>query len=162
MKRSRWVSVIVAAVLLAGTLLAPLTANAQMQPPPPPPQPPPGTQQVQPPPPPPGTQQVQPPPPPATYQMQPPPPGTPPPVFLSGPYQPTKGDRVGAGFLNVVYVPGKAIVCSVGAVASAGLMLLTFGSAYHASVDLFNEGCGGKWVLSPYDVAARRPPEEGY
>jgi len=126
MKRSKWVSVVVSTALLAGGSLAPLTANAQMQPPPP------------------GT---------------PPPP---PPVFVSGPYQPTQGDRVGAGFLNVVYVPGKAIVCSLGAVASAGLMLLTFGSAYHASVDLFNEGCGGKWVLSPYDVAARRPPEESY
>jgi len=128
MRRSKWVSAVVATALLAGSSLAPLAANAQMQPPPPPP----------------GT---------------PPPP---PPVFVSGPYQPTQGDRVGAGFLNVVYVPGKAIVCSLGAVASAGLMLLTFGSAYHASVDLFNEGCGGKWVLSPYDVAARRPPEDGY
>ena len=130
MKRSKSVSVVVAAALLAGSLLAPLAANAQMQSAPPPP--PPGT---------------------------PPPP---PPLFVSGPYQPTQGDRVGAGFLNVVYVPGKAIVCSLGAVASAGLMLLTFGSAYHASVELFNEGCGGKWVLSPYDVAARRPPEDGY
>ena len=35
-------------------------------------------------------------------------------------------DRVGAGFLNVVYVPGKAIVCGLGTIASAGLMLLTF------------------------------------
>jgi len=129
MKRSKWVTAVVATALLAGGSLAPLTANAQMQTPPTPPA---------------GT---------------PPPP---PPVFVSGPYQPTSGDRVGAGFLNVVYVPGKAILCSFGAVASAGLMLLTFGSAYHASVDLFNEGCGGKWVLSPYDVAARRPPEDGY
>ena len=130
MKRPKWVSVVVAAALLAGSSLVPLAANAQMQSAPPPP--PPGT---------------------------PPPP---PPAFVTGPYQPTQGDRVGAGFLNVVYVPGKAIVCSVGAVASAGLMLLTFGSAYHASVELFNEGCGGKWVLTPYDVAARRPPEDGY
>jgi hypothetical protein len=128
MNRSKWVSIVVVAALLAGSSLVPLTANAQMQPPPPPP-------------------------------GSPPPP---PPVFVTGPYQPTRGDRVGAGFLNVVYVPGKAILCSFGAVASAGLMLLTFGNAYHASVELFNEGCGGKWVLSPYDVAAKRPPEEGY
>src|SRR5262245_14480468 len=96
----------------------------------------------------------------AQMQVSPPPPGPPP--MVTGPYQPTQGDRVGAGFLNVVYIPGKAILCSVGTLASAGLMLLTFGSAYHASVDLFNEGCGGKWVLSPSDVAARRPPEDGY
>jgi hypothetical protein len=59
-----------------------------------------------------------------------------------GGYQPTQGDKVGAGFLNVVYVPGKAILCSFGAVASAGMMLLTFGNAYHAAVELFR-GCGG-------------------
>ena len=128
MNRSKWVSAVVAVALLAGSSLAPVTANAQMQTPPPPP------------------------------------PGSPPPapIVMSGPYQPTQGDRVGAGILNVVYVPGKAILCSVGTVASAGLMLLTFGNAYHSAVELFNEGCGGKWLLSPYDVAAKRPPEEGY
>jgi hypothetical protein len=94
----------------------------------------------------------------AQTQTPPPPPG--PPSAMSGPYQPTQGERVGAGFLNVVYVPGKAILCGAGTVASAGMMLLTFGSAYRAAVDIFNEGCGGQWVLTPYDVAAKRPPEE--
>ena len=103
----------------------------------------------------------------AQAQMQypppppPPAPGGPAPI-ISSPYEPTQADRVGAGFLNVVYVPGKAIVCSVGTLASAGLMLLTFGSAYHEAVELFQEGCAGKWVLTPYDVAAKRPPEESY
>ena len=100
-----------------------------------------------------------------TAQMQTPPPPAPmlpPPPSFSGPYQPTQGDRVGAGFLNVVYVPGKAIMCSLGTVASAGIMLLTFGSAYDAAVGIFHEGCGGKWALTPYDVAAKRPPDESY
>ncbi len=99
----------------------------------------------------------------ATAQMQPPPPPPPPagpaPV-ATGPYQPTQGERVGAGFLNVVYVPGKAILCGAGTVASAGLMLLTFGSAYHAAANVFREGCGGSWVLTPYDIAEREAPEE--
>ena len=127
MTRSKWVSAVVAVVVLAGSSLAPLVAHAQMM-------------------------------------QTPPPPGSPPPppVVVSGPYQPTQGDRVGAGFLNVVYIPGKAILCSIGTAASGALMLLTFGNAYHAAVELFNEGCGGKWVLSPYDVAAKRPPEHGY
>ena len=74
MSRSKWVSAVVVAALLAGSSLAPLTASAQMQTPPPPP------------------------------------PGSPPPppIIMSGPYQPTQGDRVGAGFLNVVYVPVTA------------------------------------------------------
>jgi hypothetical protein len=94
----------------------------------------------------------------ASAQMQP----APPPPTYTAQYQPTQGDRVGAGFLNVVYVPGKAILCGAGTVVSAGMMLLTFGSAYHAAVEMFHEGCGGKWVLTPYDVAAKRPPEEAY
>lgn len=100
----------------------------------------------------------------AQMQTPPPPPGQPrsAPPMASGPYQPTQGERVGAGFLNVVYVPGKAILCGAGSVASAGIMLLTFGSAYHAAVDIFNEGCGGQWLLTPYDVAAKRPPEDSY
>lgn len=92
----------------------------------------------------------------AAAQMQTPPP----PPVASGPYEPTQGERVGTAFLNVVYVPGKVIVCGAGAVASAGLMLLTFGSAYHAASSIFKEGCGGAWVLTPYDVAERESPEE--
>ncbi len=88
---------------------------------------------------------------------------TPPPEPAArGPYQPTEGDRIGANFLNVIYVPGKGIVCGAGAVAGTLIMLLTFGSAYHAAVEIFNEGCGGKWKLTPYDVAAKRTPEEPY
>ena len=87
--------------------------------------------------------------------------GAPPsmPAEVGGPSEPGQGAKVGAGFLNVVYVPGKAILCSTGTVVSAGLMLLTFGSAHRAAVDLFNQGCGGAWVLTPYDVTGRRPPE---
>ena len=69
-------------------------------------------------------------------------------------------DRVGAGFLNVVYVPGKAIVCGLGSIASAGVMLLTFGSGYRAAVATFKEGCGGTWVLTPEHVAGKVPPVE--
>jgi hypothetical protein len=68
--------------------------------------------------------------------------------------RPGRGARIGAGVLNVVYVPGKAIVCGAGTVVAAGFMLLTFGSAYREAVSFFNEGCGGAWVLTPEQVAA--------
>jgi len=80
----------------------------------------------------------------------------------SGPRVPSEGAKVGAGFLNVVYVPGKAILCGTGTVASTALMLLTFGSAYRAAVALFNEGCGGRWALTPHDVSGAPSPEDGY
>jgi len=69
-------------------------------------------------------------------------------------------DRVGAGFLNVAYVPGKAIVCGLGTVASVGVMIITLGSAYRAAVATFKEGCGGTWVLTPEHVAGKIPSKE--
>ena len=93
----------------------------------------------------------------AAAQMVPAPPPLAAPA--QGSPEPGQGAKVGAGFLNVVYVPGKVILCGTGTVVSAGLMLLTFGSAYHAAVEVFNQGCGGNWVLTPYDVTGRRSPE---
>ena len=70
------------------------------------------------------------------------------------------GDRVGAGVMNVVYVPGKAIVCGLGTVVSAVVLLATLGSAYRAAVATFKEGCEGPWVLTPEHVAGKIPPKE--
>jgi hypothetical protein len=69
-------------------------------------------------------------------------------------------DRVGAGVLNVAYVPGKAILCGLGTVASAVVTVVTFGSGYRAAVATFKEGCGGAWVLTPEHVAGKIPPAD--
>jgi hypothetical protein len=69
-------------------------------------------------------------------------------------------DRVGAGFLNVGYVPGKAIVCGLGTVASVGVMIITLGTAYRAAIGTFREGCGGTWILTPEHVAGKVPPKD--
>src|SRR5262245_13309432 len=63
------------------------------------------------------------------------------------------GAKVGAGVLNVVYVPGKAILCGAGAIVAGGLMLLTFGNAYREATSFFNEGCSGPWTVTPEQVA---------
>jgi hypothetical protein len=70
------------------------------------------------------------------------------------------GDRVGAGVLNVAYVPGKAIVCGLGTVVSAVVMVATLGSAYRAAIATFKEGCDGPWVLTPEHVAGKIPPRD--
>jgi hypothetical protein len=64
------------------------------------------------------------------------------------------GARIGAGVLNVVYVPGKALICGTGTVVAGAFMLATFGTAYREAVSLFNEGCGGAWLLTGEQVAA--------
>jgi hypothetical protein len=53
-------------------------------------------------------------------------------------------------------------MCGAGTLSAAALMVLTFGSAYHAAVSIFNEGCSGPWALTAYDVAGVRPPDEPY
>jgi len=71
--------------------------------------------------------------------------------------EPTPGDATAAGFLNVVYVPGKAIICTAGVVTSTVLMLLTFGSAYRAARGVFMEGCSAPWALTADDVSGKIP-----
>jgi len=70
---------------------------------------------------------------------------------------PTGGDAIAAGLLNVVYVPGKVIVCTAGVLTSTVLMLLTFGSAYRAARGVFLEGCSAPWALTAAYVSGKIP-----
>jgi hypothetical protein len=160
MKASSWISaVVVAAVLFSGPAM-PLVAWAQTQPAdqtqvaqatpvapvpaPPPPPPPPRQMTVEP----------------SLSERQPVPmpySNLPPAVDPVTSTDPTSGDAVAAGFLNVIYVPGKAIICTAGTLTSVLVMLLTFGSGYRAATGVFNEGCGGDWVLTPEHVSGQIP-----
>jgi hypothetical protein len=71
--------------------------------------------------------------------------------------EPTSGDAIAANFLNVVYVPGKAIICTAGALTSTVLMLLTLGSAYRAARGVFLEGCSAPWALTADYVSGKIP-----
>ncbi|MBI1727515.1 MAG: hypothetical protein HYR50_09610 [Candidatus Rokubacteria bacterium] len=70
---------------------------------------------------------------------------------------PTGGDAVAAGLMNVVYVPGKVIVCTAGVLTSTVLMLMTFGSAYRAARGVFLEGCSAPWALTAAYVSGKIP-----
>lgn len=77
----------------------------------------------------------------------------------SGSVEPTGGDAVAAGMMNVIYVPGKVIICTAGVVASVGVLLVTFGSAYQHAKWVFNEGCGGDWILTPEHLSGKIQPK---
>ena len=62
--------------------------------------------------------------------------------------------KIGAGVLNVVYLPGKVITCTAGTLVAGAFMLATFGTAYREATSFFNEGCSGAWLLTPEQVAA--------
>jgi len=70
---------------------------------------------------------------------------------------PTGGDAVAAGFMNVIYVPGKVIVCTAGVLTSTVLMLVTFGSGYRAARGVFLEGCSAPWALTADYVSGKIP-----
>jgi len=70
---------------------------------------------------------------------------------------PTDGDATAAGFLNVVYVPGKAIICTAGVLTSTLVMLLTFGTGYRAARGVFLEGCSAPWALTADHVSGKIP-----
>ena len=155
----RWISAVLAVVLAAGPL-GPLAAVAQTPAAPPPPAPPPLRPWLRP-----LRRRLRPPPPaPATAPQTPP-------TSATAPLQPMEsmqpdtlvegtvappgtGAKIGAGALNVVYLPGKAIVCGAGTLVAGLVMLATFGSAYREATSFFNEGCSGAWLLTAEQVAA--------
>ena len=155
MKASSWISAVVAAAVLFSGPVMPLVAWAQTQPADQPQvaqatpaTPAPAVPAPPPPPPPPKQLMIEP----SLIDRQPVPmpySNLPPAVDPVTSTEPTTGDAVGAGFLNVIYVPGKAIICTAGTLTSVLVMLLTFGSGYRAATGVFNEGCGGDWVLTP-------------
>jgi hypothetical protein len=72
-------------------------------------------------------------------------------------HDPTAGDATAAGIMNVVYVPGKAIICTAGVLTSTLVMLLTFGAGYRAARGVFLEGCSPPWALTADHVSGRIP-----
>lgn len=63
---------------------------------------------------------------------------------------------IGAGVVNVVAIPGKAALCAMGGIVSAGLLIVTFGTAYRAAAGVVREGCGGKWIVTGDDLRPDR------
>ena len=145
MKISAWISAALVAALFVAGPLAPMTALAQMPVPPPPPAAPvePALTSQKP-----GQERV--PVDPVETMMLPA-------VEPITSHDPTAGDATAAGFMNVVYVPGKAIICTAGVLTSTLVMLLTFGSGYRAARGVFLEGCSSPWVLTADHVSGKIP-----
>ena len=146
MKTSPWIAAALVAALLSMGPLAPIVALAQaqqmQQATPAPPIDPPLTSQV------PG-QERKPVDPPESMLMSSVEPVT--------SHEPTPGDATAANIMNVVFVPGKAIICTAGVLTSTVLMLLTFGSAYRAARGVFQEGCSSPWALTAEHMSGKIP-----
>lgn len=135
---SRLVSVVLVAALLGSGVLAPLAAVAQSQMTPPSAEPSPA----------------------------PPAPAAPPTPAQPDLYQealratrPTADQYEGAYVAGAVVAsmfaaPGRAVLCAAGSVLSIVTLAITFGSGYGAAKSVFEEGCIGKWAVTPDDLRA--------
>ena len=137
MRISAWIAAALVSVLFVSGPLAPMAALAQSQPT----EPPLTSQQA-------GQERV---------PVDPVEEMLPPSVEPITSHDPTEGDATAAGVLNVVYIPGKAIICTAGVLTSTLLMLLTFGSAYRSARGVFLEGCSAPWALTADHVSGKIP-----
>lgn len=60
--------------------------------------------------------------------------------------------EAGAVVTNVFLIPGRAITCTLGAGLGVVVLALTFGTGYKTAAGAFDEGCGGKWIVTGDDL----------
>ena len=66
--------------------------------------------------------------------------------------EPGTAEKVTAGFSDVLYIPGKAIVCAGSGFLWLTFMVVTFGHSYDAAANFIKGGCGGKWLITGEDI----------
>ncbi len=75
--------------------------------------------------------------------------------------EPGPAHEMGAAVVNVVRVPGKVVLCTLGGVVGLVTLIVTAGSGYRTAARLMNEGCGGPWAVTGKDVKAALEEESG-
>ena len=61
-------------------------------------------------------------------------------------------DETGSIAANIWYVPGRGLVCGLGALSAGAVMTLTLGQSYEQASQIMHGGCSGPWVLQPSDL----------
>ena len=61
-------------------------------------------------------------------------------------------DEAGSIAANIWYVPGRGLVCGLGALSAGVVMTLTLGQSYEQASQIMHSGCSGPWVLQPSDL----------
>ena len=71
---------------------------------------------------------------------------------LAGPDDNRPANEAGATAANILYVPGRAIVCGASALTAFVVMAVTFGQDYTGASEMMHGGCSGPWTLKAEDV----------
>ena len=71
--------------------------------------------------------------------------------------QPGTDDNVGATAANIVYVPGRGLLCGAAGLMSGVIMVLTFGQSYDSASEIMHGACSGPWWVRPSDIRQSVP-----
>jgi hypothetical protein len=66
--------------------------------------------------------------------------------------EPSGGAVAAAVVSDIIYIPGKACTCVIGAGLWTAAMALTFGTIYKEAGKFVQGCCGGKWVVTGNDM----------
>lgn len=65
---------------------------------------------------------------------------------------PDSDDEIGSTVANIWYVPGRGLICGLGAVSAGLILTLTLGQSYEEASQIMHGGCSGPWVVGPVDI----------
>ena len=70
---------------------------------------------------------------------------------------PAADDEAGSIAANIVYAPGRALLCGFSGLSAGLTMILTMGQSYDDASELLHGGCSGPWLLRPSDIRQAVP-----
>jgi hypothetical protein len=70
---------------------------------------------------------------------------------------PAADDEAGSTASNILYAPGRGLLCGSSAVMAGLVMVVTLGQSYDTASELMHGGCSGPWVVRPSDVRQAVP-----
>lgn len=70
---------------------------------------------------------------------------------------PGSDDEAGSIAANIVYVPGRGLLCGASGLMAGVVMIVTFGQAYDSASELLHGGCSGPWLLGPSEIRQAVP-----
>ena len=59
--------------------------------------------------------------------------------------------------VNIFLVPGRVITCAAGGIVGVTILAVSLGTGYRPASYMFNEGCGGKWIVKGDDLRPEMP-----
>jgi hypothetical protein len=70
---------------------------------------------------------------------------------------PGPDDEAGSVAANILYAPGRGLLCGASGLMAGVVMLVTFGQSYDSASELLHGGCSGPWLLGPRDIRQAVP-----